>query len=125
MLDRGLVGVFDGAQAGGDAGFTIGDGLAVAAAVGSFGQVLGVELDFAEVGFAFLGMSGDRVHGDVRGGGVQHEGDGLAFRVMVGQGGDPRSADLLLGLLGMAAGTVPGPVAGAGEVVRRWTWLRR
>jgi len=115
VLDRGLVSLLDGAEAGGDAGFAVGDGLAVAAAVGAFGQFLGVELDFAEVCFAFLGVGGDRVHGDVRGGGVQHEGDGLAFRVMAGQGGDPRSADLLLELLGTAAGTVPGPVAGVGE----------
>src|SRR5579859_157521 len=60
-------------------------------------------------------MSCDRVHGDVRGGGVQHEGDGLAVRVMAGQGGDSWSADLLLDLLGTAAGTMPGPVAGVGE----------
>ncbi len=52
----GLVGVLDGAQAGGDAGLAGGDGLAVAAAVGAFGPGLGVALDFAEVGFAFTGV---------------------------------------------------------------------
>ena len=85
------VGTFDGAQAGGDAGFAVGDGLAVASAVGAFGQVLAVELDFAEVGFAFVGVGGDGVDGDVRGGGVQDEGDGLALRVVAGQDGDQRS----------------------------------
>jgi len=35
-----LVGAFDGAQAGGDPGFAGGDDLAVAPAVGAFGQVL-------------------------------------------------------------------------------------
>src|SRR5689334_1542602 len=107
-FDGGLVGVFDGAEAGGDAGFAVGDGLAVAAAVGAFGQVLGVELDFAEVGFAFLGVGGEGVHGDVRGGGVQDQGDGLAAGVVPGQGGDPGSVGVLLGLAGGAAGVVPG-----------------
>src|SRR5512146_2776206 len=86
-FDSGMVCVLDGAEAGGDAGFAVGDGLAVAAAVGAFGQVLGVELDFAEVGFAFLGVGGDGVEGGVRGGGVQDEGDGLAVGVVAGQGG--------------------------------------
>jgi hypothetical protein len=36
---RRLVSVLDGAQPGGDPGFAGGDGLAVASAVGSFGQV--------------------------------------------------------------------------------------
>jgi hypothetical protein len=35
--------VLDGTEAGGDAGFAVGDGLAVAAAVRAFGEVAGVE----------------------------------------------------------------------------------
>jgi hypothetical protein len=44
--------------------------LAVAAAVGVFGQVLAVAFDFADVGFAFVGVGGDGEQGDVGGGGV-------------------------------------------------------
>ena len=90
VVDGRAVGLFDGAQAGGDAGFAGGDGLAVAAAVGAFGQVLGVSLDFVEVGFAFVGVPGDREQGDVRGGGIEDEGDGLALgsrRAMAMTGG--------------------------------------
>ena len=79
VLGGGAVGLLDGAQAGGDAGFAGGDGLAVASAVGAFGQVLAGAFDFAEVGFAFVGVPGDREQGDVRGGGVEDEADGLAF----------------------------------------------
>ena len=39
-LDCYAVGVFDGSQAGGYPGLAGGDGLAVAAAVGAFGQAL-------------------------------------------------------------------------------------
>jgi hypothetical protein len=60
-FDGHSVGVFDCAQAGGHAGFAGGDGLAVAAAVGVFGEGLGVALDFADVGFAFVGVGGDGV----------------------------------------------------------------
>ena len=42
MFDGGLVGLLDGAKTGGDADFAVGDGLAVAAAVGAFGQGLGI-----------------------------------------------------------------------------------
>src|SRR6266516_3545479 len=58
-LDGHAVGVLDGAQVDGYSGFAGGDGLAVAAAVGAFGQGLGVALDFAGVGFAFVGVGGD------------------------------------------------------------------
>jgi|SRR5271165_1898359 len=51
-LDGHAVGAFDGAQAGGYASFAGGDGLAVAAAVGAFGQGLAVAFDFADVGLA-------------------------------------------------------------------------
>ena len=58
-FDGHAVGVFDGAQAGGYPGLAGGDGLAVAAAVGAFGEGLAVALDFADVGFAFVGVGGD------------------------------------------------------------------
>src|SRR5689334_15665297 len=110
-----LVGLFDGAEASGNAGFAVGDSLAVTAAVGAFGQVLGVELDFAEVGFAFLGVGGDGVDGDVRGGGVHDESDGLAVGVVVGQNSHPGPACVLLGLPRAATGTAPDPVSGISE----------
>jgi hypothetical protein len=49
--------VFDGAQAGGYPGFAGGDGLAVALAVGAFGQVAAEAFDFADVGFSLVGVS--------------------------------------------------------------------
>jgi hypothetical protein len=58
-LDGHAVGLFDGAQPGGDSGLAGGDGLAVAAAVGAFGQALAELLDLAEVGFSFVGVGGD------------------------------------------------------------------
>ena len=89
-LVRHPVGVLDGAEAGGDAGFAGGDGLAVAAAVGVFGQGLGVALDFADVGFAFVGVGSDGVDGGAGGGGVQDEGDvwvsGLRLARAMGRG---------------------------------------
>ena len=51
-FDGHAVGVFDGAEAGGYPGFAGGDGLAVAPAVGAFGQALAELLDLADVGFA-------------------------------------------------------------------------
>ena len=68
MLGRGAVGLFDGAQPGGYAGLAGGDGLAVASAAGTFGQVLAGPFDFADVGFAFVGVGSDGEQGDVRGG---------------------------------------------------------
>jgi hypothetical protein len=61
---RRLVGVLDGAQPGGDPGLAGGDGLAVAPAVGSFGQVGAVLFDFADVGFALVGVRGEGEDGD-------------------------------------------------------------
>jgi len=55
-VDRRPVGLFHGSQPGGDPGFAGGDGLAVAPAVGAFGQVLTVLLDFADVGFTIAGV---------------------------------------------------------------------
>ena len=69
VFDGCPAGMFDGAQAGGDAGFAGGDGLTVAAAVGVFGQGLGVALDFANMGFAFFGV-GDGEHDGVGRGGI-------------------------------------------------------
>jgi hypothetical protein len=68
-LDRSPVGLFHGAKAGSHSGFAGGDGLAVAAAVGVFGEGLGVALDFADVGFAFVGVCGDVEHDGVGRGG--------------------------------------------------------
>jgi hypothetical protein len=63
------VGVLDGAEADGYTGLAGGYGLAVAAAVGAFGEGLAVALDFAHVGFAFVGVGGDGVdRGAGRGG---------------------------------------------------------
>jgi hypothetical protein len=64
-----LVGVLDGAQPGGDPGLAGGDGLAVAPAAGAFGQVGAVLFDFADVGFALVGVRGDGEDGGVGGGG--------------------------------------------------------
>ena len=58
-LDGDAVGAFDGSEPSGDSGFAGGDGLAVAAAVGAFGEGFAVALDFADVGFAFVGVGGD------------------------------------------------------------------
>src|SRR5271165_1887414 len=49
-LECCAVGLLDGAQTVGYPGFAGGDSLAVLPAVGAFGQVLGVPLDFTEVG---------------------------------------------------------------------------
>ena len=87
-VDGHAVGVLDGAEPGGDPGLAGGDGLAVAAAVGAFGQALAEAFYFAEVGFAFVGVRGDGEDGDAGGGGVEDEGDGLAVGVAAGQGDD-------------------------------------
>ena len=103
-FDGHAVGLFDGAEAGGYPGFAGGDGLAVAAAVGAFGQALAEPLDFADVGFSFVGVRGDGEDGDAGGGGVQDEGDGLAFGVAAGQGDEPGAVGLRPGLLGERCG---------------------
>ena len=51
--------MFDGPEVGGYPVFAGGDGLTVAAVVGVFGEGLGVALDFADVGFAFVGVGCD------------------------------------------------------------------
>ena len=99
-VDGRAVGLFDGAEAGGYPGLAGGDGLAVAAAVGAFGQVLAVAFYFADVGFAFADVGGEGEDGGAGGGGVQDEADGLAFGVVAGQGDDRGSVGLGPGLPG-------------------------
>ena len=113
-VDGGAVGLLDGAQPGGDPGLAGGDGLAVAPAVGAFGQVLAGPLDLAEVGLSLVGMSGDGEQGDVGGGGVQDEADRLGLGVAAGQGEDPGAVGLGPGLLRVDA-AVPDPVVELGE----------
>jgi hypothetical protein len=110
----GFVGVLDGAQPGGDAGFAGGDGLAVASTVGVFRQAGAEQLDFADVGFAFFGVRGDGEEGDARRGRIQNDSDGAGFGVMAGQGGDPGSVGLGPGWPGRG-GVVPGLGVQAGE----------
>jgi hypothetical protein len=78
-VNRRAVGVLDGAEAGGYSCFAGGDGLAVASAVGALGQALAEAFDLADVGFAFVGVRGDGKDREAGGGGVQDEGDRLAF----------------------------------------------
>ena len=59
------VGAFAGSEPGGYPRFAGGEGLAVAPAVGAFGQGLTVSLDFADVGFAFVGVGGDGEQGGI------------------------------------------------------------
>src|SRR5690349_6359467 len=93
-LDCGVVIVLDSAQAGGYAGVAVGDEVAVGSAEGAFGQVLAGCLDLAKVGFAFVGVGGSGVYGDVRGDGVQDERRDLTVRVMARQDGDERVAGI-------------------------------
>jgi hypothetical protein len=104
------VGTFDGPQAGGYPGLAGGDGLAVAPAIGAFGQALAELLDLADVGFAFVGVGGDGEEGCVGGGGVEDESDGLGLGIGVGQGSDLGFADRGPGLPGLGA-AVPGLLA--------------
>jgi hypothetical protein len=80
-IDGHPVGMLDGAEPGSYPGLAGGDGLAVAAAIGAFGQGLAVAFDFADVGFAFVGVGSDGEQGDVGGGVVQDEADDLGFAV--------------------------------------------
>jgi hypothetical protein len=85
-LDGHTVGLFDGAETGGNACLAGGDGPAVAVAVGVFGERLAVALDLTDVSFTFVGVSGDGEHNNISRGGVQDESDGLGFGVATGQG---------------------------------------
>ena len=111
-VDGRAVGLLDGAQPGGDAGLAGGDGLAVAAAVGAFGQVLAGPFDLADVGFSLVGVRGDGEHGDVGGGGIEDEADRLGLGVAAGQGEDPGTVGLGPGLLRVDA-ALP---------TRSWNW---
>src|SRR6516225_1371470 len=113
-LDRRPVGVLDGPQPGGDPRLAGGDGLAVAPAVGAFGQVLRVPLDLAEVGFALVGVRGDGVDGDVGSGGIEDEADRLAFGIAAGQGQYTWAVAFWPGLLREGA-ALPDPLAELGE----------
>ena len=108
-FDGHAVGVLDGAEPGGYPGLAGGDGLAVAAAVGAFGQGLAEAFDFADVGFAFVGVRGDGEDGDAGGGGVEDEADGLAVGVAAGQG-DDRGPSVSGQACSGCAAAVPGPV---------------
>ena len=62
------MGPFDCAQASGYPRFAGSDGLAVLAAVGALGEGLAEAFDFADVGFAFVGVGGDGEDRGVGGG---------------------------------------------------------
>src|ERR1035441_3697141 len=113
-LDGDPVGAFDGSEPGGYSGFAGGDGLAVALAVRAFGEGFAVALNFANVGFAFVGVGGDGEQGSVGGGGVQDEADGLAVGVPLGQGDDAGAVGFWPGLFGDGE-TFPGAVVEPGE----------
>jgi hypothetical protein len=70
-VDGRAVGLLDGSQPGGDPALPGGDGLAVTPTVGVLGQALAVSFDFADVGFAFVGVGGDGEDDGVGGGGVE------------------------------------------------------
>ena len=101
------------AQPGGYPGFAGGDGLAVAAAVGAFGQVGAVLFDFADVGFALISVRSEGKHNGT-GCSVQDHGDGPGFEVPAGQGGERRAVGLGPGLPRRLAA-----VPGTGRAARR------
>jgi hypothetical protein len=85
MLDRCPAGLPDGPQPGGGPRLAVGDGLAVASAIGTLGQVLAEPLDFANNGLPLVSVSSDGVDGNVGSGGVEDEGDRLAFVIPAGK----------------------------------------
>ena len=100
----------------GHRGLAGGDGLAVAAAVGAFGQAAAGPFDLADMDFAFIGVGGDSEQGDVGGGGVQDQGDRLGFGVAAGQDQDPGAVDLGPGLAAHQARKPGGEGARRGRV---------
>ena len=66
------------------------------------------------MGFAFAGVPGDREQGDVRGGGIEDEADGLALGVAAGHGDDRGAVSFRPGLRGRDL-ALPDPVVEAGE----------
>jgi hypothetical protein len=113
-LDGHPVGVLDGSEPGGYSRLAGGDGMAVAAAVGAYGQGLAVALYFADVGFSFIGVGGNGEDGGAGGGGVEDEGDGLGFGVVAGQGNGSGTVDLWPGPFGVGS-AVSGSVVDAFE----------
>ncbi len=107
-------GMLDRSQPAGHPGLAGGDGLAVAPAVGAFGEALAGSLDLADVGFSLVGVRSYGEHGAVGGGGVHDEDDRLGLGVLAGQGKDPRAVGLGPGLLGNGV-AVSGPVVESGE----------
>ena len=83
--------------------------MAVAASVGALGESLGVALDFADVGFAFVGVGGDSEDDGVGRGGVEDKSDGLGFGVAAGQGDGSGLVDFRPGPFGVGS-AVPGAV---------------
>jgi hypothetical protein len=78
-LDGHPIGAFDGPQPGCYSHPAGGECPAVLSAVGAFGQAAAEPLDLADVGFALVGVRGDREHGGVGSGGIEDESNCLAF----------------------------------------------
>ena len=114
VVDGRPVGPLDGREPGGHARFAGGDGLAVALAVGAFGQALAESLDLADMGLALVGVRGDGEHDGAGGGGIQDEADGLALGIPAGQGDDPGSVGFWPGLFGLGE-ALPGPLVEFGQ----------
>jgi hypothetical protein len=72
-LDGRPVCLLDGPQPGGDPRLAGCDRLAVTPPVGALGQALTEPLDLTDMGLALVGVSGDGVDGNIRGGGVEDE----------------------------------------------------
>ncbi len=81
-LARADSGTFDGAQAGRYPPLAGGDGPAVLSTEGALGKGLAVLLDLADMSFALVGMGRNSEDGSV-GGGIEDQGDRLAFGVPV------------------------------------------
>jgi hypothetical protein len=77
-----LLSVLDGAQPSGDPGLAGGDSLAVAPAIGPFGQFGAVLFDLADVGFPTVGVRGEGEHSNAGRCAVQDERDRAGFGVM-------------------------------------------
>jgi hypothetical protein len=73
-LDCYSVGLLDGTQAGRDPGLAGGDGLAVAAAVGTFGLAL-LDCSTSRMWVSLVGVRGDGEHGAIGGRGIENQGD--------------------------------------------------
>lgn len=83
MSVRHSISTFDGTQAGGHPPLAGGDGLAVLSAEGALGKGLAELFDLADMSFALVGMSRNSEDGGVGSGGIEDQGDRLAFGVPV------------------------------------------